>query len=48
MPNTSGRKWPHLASARLRKIAGMVAWLAGPVGHLVTGAALNVDGGANA
>lgn len=29
-------------------IAGMVAWLAGPEGRFVTGAALTIDGGANA
>ncbi|RUX50453.1 3-oxoacyl-ACP reductase FabG [Mesorhizobium sp. M7A.F.Ca.US.014.04.1.1] len=29
-------------------IAGMVAWLAGPEGRFVTGAALAIDGGANA
>lgn len=30
------------------EIAGMVAWLAGPEGRFVTGAALTIDGGANA
>ncbi len=29
-------------------IAGLVAWLAGPQGRFVTGAALTIDGGANA
>jgi len=29
-------------------IAGMVAWLAGPEGRFITGAALTIDGGANA
>lgn len=29
-------------------IAGMVAWLAGPEGRFVTGAAFTIDGGANA
>ncbi|TPJ54120.1 SDR family oxidoreductase [Mesorhizobium sp. B2-6-4] len=30
------------------EVAGMVAWLAGPEGRFVTGAALTIDGGANA
>lgn len=30
------------------EIAGLVAWLAGPEGRFVTGAALTIDGGANA
>jgi NAD(P)-dependent dehydrogenase (short-subunit alcohol dehydrogenase family) len=29
-------------------IAGLVAWLAGPEGRYVTGAALTIDGGASA
>ncbi|WP_404927300.1 SDR family oxidoreductase [Mesorhizobium sp. ORM16] len=30
------------------EVAGMVTWLAGPEGRFVTGAALTIDGGANA
>ena len=30
------------------EVAGLVAWLAGPEGRFVTGAALTIDGGANA
>ncbi|TJW17951.1 MAG: SDR family oxidoreductase [Mesorhizobium sp.] len=33
---------------KAEEIAGMVAWLAGPEGRFVTGAALTIDGGANA
>jgi NAD(P)-dependent dehydrogenase (short-subunit alcohol dehydrogenase family) len=29
-------------------VAGLVAWLAGPASRSVTGAALTIDGGANA
>jgi NAD(P)-dependent dehydrogenase (short-subunit alcohol dehydrogenase family) len=33
---------------KAEEIAGMVAWLAGPESRFVTGAALTIDGGANA
>ena len=40
--------WRSRASASRSDIAGLVAWLAGPEARFVTGAALTIDGGANA
>ncbi|WP_436175002.1 SDR family oxidoreductase [Mesorhizobium sp. LjNodule214] len=42
------RKMATPRFGKAEEIAGMVAWLAGPEGRFVTGAALTIDGGANA
>jgi 3-oxoacyl-[acyl-carrier protein] reductase len=42
------RKMATPRFGKAEEIAGLVAWLAGPEGRFVTGAALTIDGGANA